>query len=363
MVRGVTSRAAQFETREKRVLSKEEKLLLLDRLTWADHFEVLSAASLPACARAEHPLPRWCSALLRPQVRHRQALRLGGRGGHHSRHEVHDRPHVGPRRRVRGHGHAPPWPVRVRLAACEGLASRSAAGRSLNVLANVLRKPLEQIFHEFAGGGLLTEMDGSGDVKYHLGTEFERPTRGGKLVRPVLSLGVPQSAGCSMRDAACAGQSLPDGQPVAPRGCEPRGGRHGARQAALRTRREARPHRQARARAGLPSASLLAHPRPPVCVRSILLHGDAAFAGQGVVYETLGLMDLPGYKTGGTIHLIVNNQIGARCSPPRWPPPQPQYALTTFCRLHHRLVRRPLRGVLHGGGQGGRGGVECSVQC
>lgn len=136
----------------------------------------------------------------------------------------------------------------------------------LNVLSNVVRKPAESIFGEFFG-----ELDpnamGSGDVKYHLGLNCERSTPSGKRVH--LSL-VANPSHLEAVDPVVLGKTK-----------------------AL----------QFHSSKGTESAM------------AILLHGDAAFAAQGVVYESLGFSDLPNYTTGGTIHIIVNNQIGFTTDP------------------------------------------------
>jgi len=139
----------------------------------------------------------------------------------------------------------------------------------LSVLANVLAKPYRAIFNEFQGGSFKPEdVDGSGDVKYHLGASSDR-TFDGNTVH--LSL----TANPSHLEAV---------NPVVL-------GKVRAKQDQWGD--------QAERRAVLP----------------ILLHGDAAFAGQGVVAECFGLSGLRGHRTGGTIHIIVNNQIGFTTAP------------------------------------------------
>ncbi|KAI9136818.1 oxoglutarate dehydrogenase, E1 component [Paraphysoderma sedebokerense] len=138
----------------------------------------------------------------------------------------------------------------------------------LNVLSNVVRKPNESIFCEFSGTMEPNAAEGSGDVKYHLGMNYIRPTPSGKQVH--LSL----VANPSHLEAV---------NPVVL-------GKTRALQFYMGD--------DARTKA-----------------MPVLLHGDAAFAGQGVVYETLGFSDLPSYTTGGTIHIIVNNQIGFTTDP------------------------------------------------
>jgi len=140
----------------------------------------------------------------------------------------------------------------------------------LNVLASVVRKPLEAIFHEFAGGSVLENdlYTGSGDVKYHLGTSYDRKYPDGRSVNVTLL------ANPSHLEAV---------NPVVE-------GKARARQYHLKDEKRER-------------------------VMSILLHGDSAFAAQGVVYETFDLSGLPNYTTGGTIHVVVNNQIGFTTDP------------------------------------------------
>ena len=138
----------------------------------------------------------------------------------------------------------------------------------LNVLSNVVRKPNESIFSEFAGSAEPSD-EGSGDVKYHLGMNFERPTPSGKRVQ--LSL-VANPSHLEAEDPVVLGKT----------------------RAILHYNND---EKEARSAMG------------------VLLHGDAAFAGQGIVYETMGFHNLPSYHTGGTIHLIVNNQIGFTTEP------------------------------------------------
>ncbi|XP_065652438.1 2-oxoglutarate dehydrogenase complex component E1 isoform X2 [Hydra vulgaris] len=138
----------------------------------------------------------------------------------------------------------------------------------LNVLANVCRKPLEQIFTQF-NPTLEQQDEGSGDVKYHLGMTHERLNR---TTNKIIKLSV------------CANPShLEAVDPVV--------------QGKTRAEQFYRGSSDGKQ------------------VMSILLHGDAAFAGQGVVYETMHLSDLPNYTTHGTIHVVVNNQIGFTTDP------------------------------------------------
>jgi 2-oxoglutarate dehydrogenase E1 component len=149
-----------------------------------------------------------------------------------------------------------------------GMAHR---GR-LNVLAHVMQKPLVKIFGEFEGWLDPTMTQGSGDVKYHLGATAEHVTSSGKKVELEL---------------ACNPSHLEAVDPVVE-------GMARARQDQLPQDSEHKPW---------------AHVLP------ILIHGDAAFAGQGVVQETLQMSGLRGYRTGGTVHIVVNNQIGYTTSP------------------------------------------------
>ncbi|MAP95859.1 MAG: 2-oxoglutarate dehydrogenase E1 component [Ponticaulis sp.] len=142
----------------------------------------------------------------------------------------------------------------------------------LNVLAAVMGKPYKVIFHEFQGGSSQgADEFGSGDVKYHLGASSDRTFDDNHVH---LSL----TANPSHLEAV---------NPVVL-------GKSRAKQAFLK--RESRKGRRAQ-------------------VMPLLLHGDAAFAGQGVVSECFALSGLAGYRTGGTIHFIVNNQIGFTTSP------------------------------------------------
>ncbi len=138
----------------------------------------------------------------------------------------------------------------------------------LSVLANVMGKPYRAIFNEFQGGSFKPEdVDGSGDVKYHLGASSDREFDGNKVH---LSL----TANPSHLEAV---------NPVV-----------------LGKVRAKQDQRKDNDRGS---------------VLGILLHGDAAFAGQGVVAEGFGLSGLKGHKTGGTMHIVVNNQIGFTTAP------------------------------------------------
>jgi 2-oxoglutarate dehydrogenase E1 component len=154
-----------------------------------------------------------------------------------------------------------------------GMAHR---GR-LNVLSQVMAKPHRAIFHEFKGGSFAPDdVEGSGDVKYHLGASSDREFDGNKVH---LSLTANPS-------------HLEIVNPVVM-------GKARAKQDQIygRKREEVVPLEE-RAK-----------------VMPLLLHGDAAFAGQGVVAEILGLSGLRGHRVGGTVHFIINNQIGFTTNP------------------------------------------------
>jgi 2-oxoglutarate dehydrogenase E1 component len=140
-----------------------------------------------------------------------------------------------------------------------GMAHR---GR-LNVLVNILGKPLDMVFHEFEDN-LKTTDYADGDVKYHRGYSTDHTTTSGREIH------ISLTANPSHLEAV---------DPVV----------EGRARAKQRRRDDTEERRK---------------------VIPLLLHGDAAFAGQGLVGETLNLSQLPGYRTGGTVHIIVNNQIG-----------------------------------------------------
>ncbi len=151
-----------------------------------------------------------------------------------------------------------------------GMAHR---GR-LNVLANVMGKPHRAIFNEFKGGSFKPdEVEGSGDVKYHLGASSDREFDGNEVH---LSLTANPS-------------HLEIVNPVVL-------GKVRAKQDKFEPKNER-------------------GSRPRDTVLPLLLHGDAAFAGQGIVAECFGLSGLKGHRTGGSIHFIINNQIGFTTNP------------------------------------------------
>ncbi len=139
-----------------------------------------------------------------------------------------------------------------------GMAHR---GR-LNVLANILNKPYSSLFNEFEDDTTLS-YSGNDDVKYHLGFSAEVATRSGKKVS--LSLAANPSHLESV-DPVVVGETY--------------------------------------------AKQIVASDTEKKRIGAILIHGDASLAGQGVIYETLQLMRLPSYSIGGTLHLVVNNQIG-----------------------------------------------------
>jgi 2-oxoglutarate dehydrogenase E1 component len=140
----------------------------------------------------------------------------------------------------------------------------------LNVLAQVMNKPHRAIFHEFKGGSSLpNEIEGSGDVKYHLGASSDREFDGNKVH---LSLTANPSH-LEIVDPVVLGK--------------------------VRAKQD----------------QLGATPQDRTMVMPLLIHGDASFAGQGVIAESFGLSGLRGHRTGGSVHFIVNNQIGFTTNP------------------------------------------------
>jgi 2-oxoglutarate dehydrogenase E1 component len=164
-----------------------------------------------------------------------------------------------------------------------GMAHR---GR-LNVLANILGKPYDEIFNEFEENYLPDSIDGDGDVKYHLGFSTDRTIRG-HIIH--LSL-TPNPSHLEAVDPVVEG----------------------------RTRAKQHLHGDHERGKGIP----------------LLIHGDAAFAGQGLVAETLNLSQLTGYTTGGTIHVIINNQIGFTTSPT-------DARSTTYCTDVAKMIQVPI---------------------
>ncbi len=145
-----------------------------------------------------------------------------------------------------------------------GMAHR---GR-LNVLANILGKSYEKIFHEFEGDVDPNTTQGSGDVKYHLGAEGTHDAPAGGSLKLTLA---SNPSHLEAVDPIVEGMTR--------------------------------------------AKQKLARDRERSLVQPVLIHGDAAFAGQGVVAETLNLSQLQGYRTGGTVHIVINNQIGFTTGP------------------------------------------------
>jgi 2-oxoglutarate dehydrogenase E1 component len=178
-----------------------------------------------------------------------------------------------------------------------GMAHR---GR-LNVLANVIGKPLEGVFAEFEGDFAPVEVTGHGDVKYHMGYSSLRRTRGGRDIH--LDLNYNPS-------------HLEFVNPVV--------------LGSMRARQEAM--NDAGRDRGVP----------------VLIHGDASFSGEGIVPETLTMAQLPRYDTGGTIHVVINNQIGFTTTP--------RHArVTRYCTDIARVIEAP---VFHVNGADPEGAVH-----
>jgi 2-oxoglutarate dehydrogenase E1 component len=174
----------------------------------------------------------------------------------------------------------------ARLGVVEAVIGMPHRGR-LNVLVNTLKKKPADLFAEFEDLDPETAM-GGGDVKYHMGASCDHVTRAGQRIH--LSLAFNPS-------------HLEAVDPVVL-------GRVRAKQR----------------RRGDESRSQ---------VLGILLHGDAAFAGQGLVMETLNLSEIHGYRTGGTVHLVVNNQIGFTTSPQ-------ESRSTPYCTDIAKMLRCPI---------------------
>jgi 2-oxoglutarate dehydrogenase E1 component len=138
----------------------------------------------------------------------------------------------------------------------------------INFLANIMKKPLEVIFSEFESAFAPPEVQGHDDVKYHLGYSSDSTLPDGRRIRLALTYNPSH---------------LEFVNPVV--------------LGAMRARQEMMADRERRR--GIP----------------VLIHGDAAFSGEGIVPETLALAQLPAYQTGGTLHVVVNNQIGFTTSP------------------------------------------------
>jgi 2-oxoglutarate dehydrogenase E1 component len=184
-----------------------------------------------------------------------------------------------------------------------GMAHR---GR-LNVLVNVVKKPFSAVFSEFKGTGATPEdVQGSGDVKYHLGTSTDIEING-KTVHLSLQ---PNPSHLEAVDPVVVGK--------------------------VRARQD-----------------MAGDTKTRRSVMGITLHGDAAFAGQGVVYETLAMSQLVGYRTGGTIHIVTNNQIGFTTVP-----------LHAYSGLYCTDVGKSIQApILHVNGDDPEAVVFCARMC
>ncbi|HEX4851278.1 MAG TPA: 2-oxoglutarate dehydrogenase E1 component, partial [Puia sp.] len=180
-----------------------------------------------------------------------------------------------------------------------GMAHR---GR-LNVLANTLGKTYEQIFSEFEGTAKLDQTMGSGDVKYHMGYGSELTTPSDKTVHLKL---MPNPSHLEAVDPVVVGF--------------------------------------ARAKADVMYKSDFDQILP------ILIHGDASVAGQGIVYEVIQMSDLDGYYTGGTVHFVINNQIGFTTD-------FDEARSSDYCTSLAAAVHAP---VLHVNGDDAEAVVKCS---
>ncbi|HET9304130.1 MAG TPA: multifunctional oxoglutarate decarboxylase/oxoglutarate dehydrogenase thiamine pyrophosphate-binding subunit/dihydrolipoyllysine-residue succinyltransferase subunit, partial [Propionibacteriaceae bacterium] len=167
---------------------------------------------------------------------------------------------------------------------CIGMPHR---GR-LNVLTNIVGKSYEQIFREFEGNLDPRTVQGSGDVKYHLGSEGKFTALSGATIKTSVAANPShlEAVNPVLEGIARAKQDILD------RGAE-------------------------------------------FPVLPVLMHGDAAFAGQGVVAETLNLSQLRGYRTGGTIHIVVNNQVGFTTSPT-------ESRSSMYCTDVARMIQAPI---------------------
>jgi multifunctional 2-oxoglutarate metabolism enzyme len=167
---------------------------------------------------------------------------------------------------------------------CIGMPHR---GR-LNVLSNIVGKSYEQIFREFEGNLDPRTVQGSGDVKYHLGSEGKFTALSGATIKTSVAANPShlEAVNPVLEGIARAKQDILD------RGAE-------------------------------------------FPVLPVLMHGDAAFAGQGVVAETINLSQLRGYRTGGTIHIVVNNQVGFTTSPT-------ESRSSMYCTDVARMIQAPI---------------------
>ena len=221
---------SRIETPELEQFSQEKKLNILDRLTWSERFESFLNSKYSAAKRfglegCESLVPGMKALIDRAAELGTDSIVIG-------------MPHRG----------------------------------RLNILANVMRKPMEQVFSEFAGKSPTAQSGsaymGSGDVKYHLGTSFDRPTTSGKRIH--LSL-LANPSHLEAVNTVCLGK--------------------------------------------VRAKQYYSEDSDRIKNMPILIHGDGAFAGQGIVYETLDMSGLPDYTVGGTVHLVVNNQVAFTTDP------------------------------------------------
>jgi len=219
----------KIETREEHKFSREQKMTILERMTWAEEFE-----------RFLH-------------IKQTTAKRFGLEGGESC---------------------IPGIKAAIREAAQRGVKDivigMPHRGR-LNVLSTVLRKPLKEIFYDFSPGAYEHSQQAqevTGDVKYHLGYSYDRVEEGGLEVHMSL---VPNPSHLEAVNPVVAGK--------------------------------------------VRAKQFYEGDEKGEKVMGILFHGDAAIAGQGVVYETMGMSEVEGYGQGGTFHLVVNNQVGFTTNP------------------------------------------------
>ncbi len=173
-------------------------------------------------------------------------------------------------------------------AGLDGAVMGMAHRGRLNVLANVMGKSYDQIFKEFEGHVDPSSVQGSGDVKYHLGASGKYESPSGKSVKIELAA---NPSHLETVDPIVMGMVRAQQDQIEPPNSFP--------------------------------------------VLSLLIHGDAAFAGQGIVAECLAMSDISGYRVGGTVHLIINNQIGFTTSP--------QFARSSiYCSDVAKTVQAPI---------------------
>ncbi len=165
-----------------------------------------------------------------------------------------------------------------------GMAHR---GR-LNVLANIVGKSYDQVFAEFEGHVDPSSVQGSGDVKYHLGAVGKYESPSGQMIRVELA---PNPSHLETVNPVVMGMVRAGQDQIDPPGSYP--------------------------------------------VLPLLIHGDAAFAGQGIIQECLAMSDITGYRIGGTVHVIINNQIGFTTAP--------EYARSSlYCSDVAKTIQAPI---------------------